>query len=147
MLGDKPVFIQEVKKLEKPKNRINLPKNLNITPNEQIVFVNEDDYGFSIINYAKFIISLKKLEDKMNEALINGDINKYEKFKNRIDYICCNIFGDSSVSSNLRIIIPQIIISKYDIESEVYMQGSFNKLNIFKNEEKFKEYLKAKKRS
>lgn len=147
MLGDKPIFIQEVKKIELPKNRINLPKNIEIEPNEQLVFVNEDDYGFSISDYNKFLLILKGLESNKNEALKSGNINKYIKLKNSLDYLCCNIYGTVLVSSDLRIVIPPIIIDEYSLEDEVYLQGSYDRLNIFKNKEKFKQYKKSKKRS
>lgn len=143
MFGDNPLLFQTT--IKKPKNnRIVIPSKTGVEPGECLVLYSEEKYLsiYSLKVYRQIIMEYKKIIKSLRMKNLSIDRKKHE-----LDCIYFNIYDNNIVDNDNRIILPKIVVNKYDFSDELYVLGAFDHLELFKDEntfENYKKYVKEK---
>lgn len=142
MFGEENLLFQcEARKDNK--NRIILPTKTGVETGDHLV-IYKDDYFISIYNillYEKRIKDLKRIQVNAKKA---GKHLLADELKHEIFYICSHIYDNIIVGKSNRIVIPKSCIEEYPLDDTVYLMGEYDHVNVFKNKETYKEYVKKR---
>lgn len=140
MFGEEIMMFQTIISMDS-KNRIIIPAKTHIEKKDSLVLYEEDFY--------LTIYSIKKIEEKLNRLnsfhkkfLLMGRIDSADKIQQEINYICSSVAEKLIADSQHRIILPKIIVDEYDFKNKIFIQGEFDHINLFNNEQSFRDYKK-----
>lgn len=128
------------------KNRVAIPAKTKVEENDVLALVDNDTY-LSIYNINYFESILEQLEELKRNTYTN-DTKKLKEIELKMSKICIKILDKVKVQKQHRIILSDIIVNKFSLSNDLYVEGEYDHINIFNSKESYENYKEfVKKRS
>lgn len=146
MFGENGIFLSLDQRKIDVKRRFIIPNKTGVEEDEKLLAFMDDETFFKIYSINTLQSRIKALK-KEKETTQNDKI--YKEIEQEIDYLYCAAFELGDVDSQHRIILPNTVIEKYNIEcpSTLTLLGGQDHIKVFNNAEKAEEYIKELKKS
>lgn len=132
------------------KNRIIIPKETKIEEDEKITisiktFNDANDNEEQYIRLDSYELIKQKIIEIRQRLIDKGDYIELITFDmSIIDKITDDIYASKKADKQGRITLPNELLKLYGFEKKMYCSGQYDHINIFKNEEQHKKFLKRK---
>lgn len=138
MFGEESLFFITTVKLDN-KNRMSIPSKTKIEPHEKIILFDNEDYIsiYSDSYVDKFCDNLVKARLK---AISRNDTNEALKLNYQLKYYNLFILAKLKVDNQRRIVLSKNIKDRFEYQNSIILQGEYDHINIFRNEDEFNNY-------